>query len=83
MHDKLLHTTNKITHVMKRIIVEFIIFLVCTSYGHFMDTDLGCVCAVDYFQTATDPLECTACPPGSTTNGETNSDACCKYDNIP
>ena len=37
------------------------------------------VCEVDYYQVAQDPLVCTACPPGSTTNGNTNSAACGKY----
>ena len=49
--------------------------------GLVMDTNDACVCAVDYYQTADGtPPTCAQCPPGSTTNGETNSDACGKYD---
>ena len=63
-----------------------VLFLVCTTEGHFMDLSLGCVCGVDYYQTAVaiaeDHAVCTACPSGSTTNGETNSDACGQYDKI-
>ena len=43
-----------------------------------MDTVNGevlCVCAENYYQIsdAGSPLECTACPTGSSTNGATNS----------
>ena len=39
------------------------------------------ICAADYYQTSVDgdPLVCTACPPGSSTDGNTNSDVCGKY----
>ena len=45
---------------------------------HTWNTGLQqCVCAADYYQTtpatANEPAVCTDCPPGSTTNGETNS----------
>ena len=66
-------------------IVQFIIFLDCTSDAHIWDTELQtCVCEVDYYQTAegnqNDPPTCTPCPDGTTTNGGTNSDVCsCKY----
>ena len=45
---------------------------------HTWNTGLQqCVCAADYYQTtpatADEPAVCTDCPPGSTTNGETNS----------
>ena len=54
---------------------------------HHWDTNLEtCVCTEDYYQiaSATDvnPPVCQACPVGSTTNGNTNSDACSKYGRI-
>ena len=58
----------------------FIMLAVCGD-GLVMDANDACVCAVDYYQTADGtPPTCAQCPPGSTTNGETNSDACGKYD---
>ena len=57
--------------------VPYTIVLECTSTGFVWDTQLGsCVCAVDYYQSSADPLQCTACPSGSTTNGDTNSNTC-------
>ena len=51
----------------------------CSSDTHVWDTNLQtCVCVADFYQTApaTDiaPPDCTACPVGSTTIGNTNSD---------
>ena len=62
----------------------FIIFLACGT-GLVLDTtNQVCVCAVDYYQTTdgsdTAPPTCAECPPGSTTNGDTNSNACGMYD---
>ena len=64
---KCLHTTNMFTHPIEIVIVQFIIFVVC---------------AVDYYQTADNPLTCTACPAGSSTNDLTDQDACGKYGKI-
>ena len=62
--------------------VQFIIFSVCISDTHAWETN-ECVCAEDYYQTTsaneTVAAVCTACPPGSTTDGSRNSSACGKY----
>ena len=65
--------------------LQFMFLLVCSSETHDWKVN-GCVCAVDHYQTTaanetTAPV-CTACPPGSTTKGSTNSSACCKYNII-
>ena len=61
----------------------FIIFAVCGT-GLVMDSTNVCVCAAEYYETvagtsSTAPT-CAECPPGSTTDGATNSSACGKYD---
>ena len=60
---------------------------VCTGVSLDWDTaSQACVCAIDYYQTADatqdNPPTCTACPTGSTTDGETNSAACGKHGKI-
>ena len=62
-----LHTTNNFNHVFQIKIVLFIILVVCK---------------VNYYQATEDPFVCTECPSGSTTNGQTDTDACGKYDRI-
>ena len=56
--------------------------LVCSSEAYVWDTN-ECICAVDHYQTAaaneTAAAMCIACPPGSTTESNTNSSECCKY----
>ena len=61
----------------------FIIFVVCTSTDHIMDTTSNtCVCKENYYQTSTDsdglPV-CTTCPTGSTRTVDTSADACGKH----
>ena len=58
-------------------IYSFIILVSCSSEELFIDANLGCVCGVGYYQTTSattkDPPVCQACPAGSTTEGNTNS----------
>ena len=55
----------------------FINFAVCGDGFEMDTTNEVCVCAVDFYQTAPgigdEPPQCTACPAGSTTNGNSNS----------
>ena len=62
--------------------LKFIILSVCTSSTHAWERN-ECVCALDYYEITaaneTAAAVCTACPPGSATDGITNSSVCGKY----
>ena len=65
----------------------FICVVCASTTTHIWDTTAGaCVCVVNYYETtaanAQSPAVCTVCPPGSSTDGNINSNACGKYDKI-
>ena len=73
---------NSLLHIYGDNHLHFFIHLVCASDTHVWETN-DCVCTIDYYQTTaaneTAAAVCTACPPGSATNGITKSSECGKY----